>query len=75
MLDHGPYSYDPFQDHATWQLKFAWLPQRCDLTQQRIWFKLAYCGTRIITGPGDPVIQHQWHDKSEHIIWRLKHGK
>ena len=53
------------------EYKFAWLPQRCDISGNRIWLKYGYRLTRIITGPGDPVFEHRWHDKNTHIIWKL----
>lgn len=70
----------PFYDQAlfkyrqiNWQLKFCWLPQTCMLSGQRIWLKYAYCGTRLITGPGEPVVEKYWHSRLEHLIWVLKH--
>lgn len=53
-------------------LKFLWLPETCHLTGKRLWLKKAYRLTRMITGPGDPVFEHRWHDKNAHIIWQLK---
>jgi hypothetical protein len=54
------------------EYKFAWLPERCYLTGKRIWLKKGYRITRMYTGPGTPVFEHRWHDKNEHIIWKLK---
>jgi hypothetical protein len=28
--------------------------------------------TRIITGPGESILEYRWHDKNAHIIWQLK---
>lgn len=55
-----------------WNLKFAWLPHRCDLTDQWIWLRKAYIGEGVLTGPGDPIIEHRWHDEKEHILWLVK---
>ena len=55
-----------------WQLKFALWPRRCDLTKKLIWFNFGYRGTAVLTGPGDDIVEQRWHDKHEHIIWRLK---
>lgn len=58
-----------------WELSFAWLPERCDLTGQRVWLKLAYRGTSVLVGPGDPddaIIEHRWHDRDEHLLFLLK---
>ena len=53
-------------------LKFAWLPERCNLTGKRLWFVKAYRLTRIITGPGESIFEYRWHDKNTHIMWLLK---
>ncbi len=55
-----------------WQLKFAWFPRRCYITKRIIWLERAYRGTGILTGPGEPIIEHRWHDKMEHLIWKIK---
>lgn len=52
--------------------KFAWFPEKCNLSGKRIWLKMGYRLTRIITGPGDPIFEYRWHDKNEHIIWKLR---
>lgn len=57
---------------AVWRLCFAWLPHRCKLTHRRIWLEYAYCATYMWTGPGEPVYEDHWHDKNEHLLWRLK---
>jgi hypothetical protein len=54
------------------EYKFAWLPQRCDISGNRIWLKKAYRMTRIITGPGESILEYRWHDKNAHIMWLLK---
>ena len=54
------------------EYKFAWLPETCYLTGNQIWLKKAYRMTRIITGPGESILEYRWHDKNAHIIWLLK---
>ena len=54
-----------------WQLKFSLWPRRCFYTGKYLWFKLAYKGTAMITGPGDVLFEYRWHDKNAHIIWML----
>jgi len=68
----GVSAYDPFYDRADWYLKFAWLPQTCDKTGQKIWLKQSYRGIRMITGPGDPVFEYRWIDKHEWLLQKLK---
>jgi hypothetical protein len=53
------------------EYKFAWLPETCYLTGNRIWLTKAYRMTRIITGPGESILEYRWHDKNAHIIWKL----
>jgi len=66
-------SYDHFYERMIGtEYKFAWLPQRCDLSGKNIWLKNAYRMTRMIMGPGDTLFEYRWHDKHEHIIWKLK---
>lgn len=65
---------DPFYSRMMLgaEYKFAWLPQTCNLSGKRIWLKKGYRLTRMITGPGDTLFDYRWHDKDEHIIWKLK---
>jgi hypothetical protein len=54
------------------ELKFAWLPETCYISGKRIWLQYGYRLTRLITGPGDTIFEHRWHNKNAHIIWKLK---
>ena len=54
------------------QLKFAWLPKTCDVSGKRIWLQYGYRVTALHRGLTEPFFEHRWHDKLEHIIWRLK---
>lgn len=65
-------SYDYFYEKVIGtEIKFAWLPETCHISGKRIWLKYGYRMTRIITGPGDSIFEYRWHDKNEHIIWKL----
>jgi hypothetical protein len=55
-----------------WHLHFCLRPRKCFLTDRKLWFKLCYKGTRMITGPGEPVFVDYYIDKFEFIIWNLK---
>lgn len=56
-----------------WQLKFALLPHTCNLTGKRVWLEYAYRGTAFYRAGDIHFIQeNKWHDKNEHIIWKLK---
>ena len=76
MLDRGPQSLRS-QDHGLtrvydWHLHFCLWPRKCFLTDQTIWLKLSYKGTRVITGPGEPVFVDYYIDKYEFLLWQLK---
>lgn len=66
------YGNSYLREKAVWELRFCWLPKKCYQSKKLIWLTYAYCGTITITGPGDPVIIHHWHEKCEHLIWLLK---
>jgi hypothetical protein len=65
------FSQREFYRRAYWQLKFVWWPQRCDLSDKRIWLKRAYRGTVVITGPGDPVYKYRWLTKESFVTAAL----
>ncbi len=64
--------YDVFYGRATWELKFFLWPRRCYYSDQWIWMKSGYKGTRMITGPGDPVFLYRWVTKEEFLVGILK---
>jgi hypothetical protein len=61
-----------FYSKAMWYLKFTWVPQRCQLTNKLLWLCCAYKGTAVYTGPGSPVYEYRWIDKSQFLLARLK---
>jgi hypothetical protein len=66
-------SYDPFWDRKLeTELKFTWLPKESDETGERIWFEHAYRFRRIITGPGEPVIEDRWLTVEQAMVKILK---
>lgn len=72
-FDSGVSSYDPFWDRVSeTKLKFTLLPRRSDENGKYIWLKNAYRFRRIITGPGDPVIEDRWLTKEEAMLHILK---
>jgi hypothetical protein len=62
----------PSLQRATWELCFAWAPHVCELSRKVIWLQQAYRGTRVITGPGTPVVERYWLTPAEFVMWRLK---
>jgi len=65
---------ESFHTHAYWRLRFLWWPKRSSITGRRLWLRQVYEGTRMITGPGDPVFLFRYHEPAEHLIWRLKYN-
>jgi len=76
MMGVGSYLEDTLyfyrNPYLTTELKFTFLPKQCNLTGNRIWLKYAYRINAVWTGPGTPVVETRWHNKNEHIIWKLK---
>lgn len=61
-----------FYNRATWYLKFAWWPKRCDRSGKRIWLTRAYYGVVMFTGPGSPVFEYRWLTRDEFIMGKLR---
>jgi hypothetical protein len=64
--------YSDYPRHIDWQLRFALLPHRSAASQQRIWFRPAYRGRRMLHGPGEPVIIDYWLTPEEFVVYQLK---
>ena len=58
-----------------WNLSFCLIPKQCFITNKWIWLKKCYKGTLVITGPGLPVVDNYYLDKSTFIFWNLKGKK
>ncbi len=67
-------SYDYFNDRASFEYKHSFWPRRCYNTGRWVW-GVAMRGRRIITGPGEPVIEDRWYHKHEAIMMMLQRGK
>ncbi len=57
---------------AQWDNAFALWPRRCEISNKIIWFEDAYCATSVLTGPGDPIIEHIWLTKNQYLLEVLK---
>lgn len=55
-----------------WELKFCFLPKKCFYSKKIIWFKKAYFGTAMLTGPGDPLFYHRWVERKEFLFQQIK---
>ena len=55
-----------------WHLHLCVWPRKCFLTDRKLWLEQCYKGTRMITGPGEPVFIDYYIDKHEFLLWQLK---
>ena len=61
-----------FYKDATFKYSFAFLPKHCDLSGKRIWLKMGVKITKKVEGFGISLYFYKWHDKHEHLIYKLK---
>lgn len=67
------YSLEDFNRRCIgWQLKFIVWPRRCYFTGKLLWMKLAYQGTSMLTGPGEPIFDFMWVERKEWLFQRIK---
>lgn len=67
------HNYDGFKSHCIGTvLKFVLFPRKCHITHQWIWLEYAYRQTAMWTGPGDPVFENRWYNRTEFLIERIK---
>ena len=55
-----------------WRLHFCLWPRKCFLTEKTLWLERCYTGSRMITGPGEPIFIDYYIDKFEFLTWQLK---
>ncbi len=55
-----------------WQLRFCLIPRRCFYSHKFLWFTLAYRGTAMICGPGEPVLEDRWCERHEYLFLKIK---
>jgi hypothetical protein len=60
-----------FYRKAVWKESFCILPKRCLHSNKVIWLKKAYKGVATYYGPGTPAKENHWHDREQHLIWKL----
>ena len=71
ILDDYFESDEYFNSRAVFHYKYSVIPRRCYITRRWIW-GIAVRGRRVITGPGDPIIQDRWYHCHEAVIMMLK---
>lgn len=55
-----------------WHLQWCLLPRRCFYTNRSLWFKQAYMGVSMLTGPGEPIFDYRWVDSKEFLLLTIK---
>ena len=60
-----------FYRKAVWKESFCILPKRCLHSNKVIWLKKAYKGTSTYYGRGYTDTETHWHDRDQHLIWKL----
>ena len=55
-----------------WELKYSLWPRRCDYTGKLLWLTLAYKGTSMLTGPGEPIFEFRWCGRQEYLFLKIK---
>jgi len=55
-----------------WELKYSLWPRRCFYTGKILWLELAYMGTSMLTGPGEPIFEHRWCERREYLFLKIK---
>ena len=55
-----------------WEFKFAFLPKRCNITGKKIWLEYGYRGEAWFRFGDHMDREVRWHNKIEHIVWKLK---
>lgn len=63
-----------FLGRARWNLKFCWLPHKCDFSGRMLWLKKAYRGVALWIGPGEPVVECRWVESQEYLMYKIKGG-
>lgn len=75
-LDNTNWSYDSirsWKDHCVgWQRKISIIPRTCYYSNKFIWLQIAYKGTAMWTGPGEPVFEHRWVSKNQYLLEKIK---
>ena len=61
-----------FYSGAYWNRTFAIWPRLCDQSGKRIWMEWCFKGTRMITGPGEPVFQYRWVNSKEYLFAQVR---
>lgn len=61
-----------FNECASFEYKFSLWPRRCYNTGRWLWLETAMRGRRILTGPGEPIVQDRWYDSNEALIMLIK---
>ncbi len=64
-----------FLVEANVEIKFAWLPKRCQLTNKWLWLRPAYRATRYWNGErAGAITEHRWFKCHDFLMWRIQNS-
>lgn len=67
------YKDNAFKRHCVGtELKFAWFPKRCYISNRKIWLECGYVQTAAWSGPGDVIFEQRWYHKNEFLVAKIK---
>lgn len=55
-----------------WEQKWSLWPRKCFYSNKSLWFKRAYKGTSMLTGPGEPIFEYRWVDSKQFLFLKIK---
>ena len=62
-----------FKNHCIGtKLVFVFFPKKCYFTKRILWLKNAYKQTAMYTGPGEPIFEYRYYNKSDFLVNRIK---
>jgi len=70
-IDYDSYIQEQMK-RAVWKKVWVTLPKVCRLSNKKMWCQYVMQGSRIILGPGTPVIVRYWADPKEFTAWTLQ---
>lgn len=65
------------KDHlsrSTVELKWSLWPRSCYSSGKLLWLTRAYRARRLITGPGEPIVEDRWYECNELLLLKIKLG-
>lgn len=72
-MPQDEFYFRAFREHCMGtQIRFVFWPRKCSLSGRTLWLERVYKQTAMWTGPGDPVFEYRYYDRTEFMIAKLK---